>query len=135
MLKVSLAVCSPLFQVLLVFKICIPARTEHSTAQKCERSIIQEPFSSHIQRLCLCSMLHSLNCYCAPCPLSAFFKSIKRGTWKKYVKGKDVLQMFSCSLSCLSHYSAERYKPKQPQKFSDRNMRSMMSRFALPSVT
>lgn len=46
------------------------------------------------------------------------FKSTKTETWRKYVKRIDVMQLFSRSPSCLSHYSAGRYKQNNRKKNS-----------------
>lgn len=64
----------------------------------------------HIQRFSICSVPRSQNSYSAPCLLIAFIKSSKQETWWKYGKGIDVMQPFSCSPSCLFHYSTEHYK-------------------------
>lgn len=69
------AACA-LSQVLFSFGDPRPCKTRIQQSAGCEGSI-QKPFlSAHSGSLSICSVPHSppKNCYCAPCPLSAFFK-------------------------------------------------------------
>lgn len=86
-----------------------PCRSRTQQSTKCERSI-QKALLPQSEWL-------SLQCAAQPklllCSLSSSVPSSKvpgEGTWRKYVKGIDVMRLFSCSPSCLSHYSAQRYK-------------------------
>lgn len=99
----GLSGCTCPFPGPLSFEAPRPCKSRMQQSTKCERSIQKPLFSPHSQTLDLQHPVLPV----LPVPTSKV-PSERRG--ENYVKGIDVMQLFPCSPSCLSHYPAERSK-------------------------
>lgn len=99
----GLSGCTCPFPGPLSFEAPRPCKSRMQQSTKCERSIQKPLFSPHSQTLDLQYPVLPV----LPVP-SSKVPSERRG--EKHVKGIDVMQLFPCSPSCLSHYPAVRSK-------------------------